>query len=191
LQEIWGLPDGHQDLVSPETARRVAREHEFGDIVLVPSSYVADQLAELSTPEARVVIQPFGVDLAASRPAERTRRPYSSKYLLIGSSPARGPVAHRLADHLPWGKGLKVTHVFADAAGPTPVGPKRLKVRARIHEAARTVEGKRPKRVPRHPAATESLRTKRDPPRKRPIRRPARRKKYGMPLKVPTPFASP
>ena len=72
-------------------------------------------------------------------------------------------VAHRLPDHLPRRQRLKVAHVLADATGGAPLGPQRLKVRARVHEAARTIEGQRPGRVPEQAATAESLRTKRDP----------------------------
>jgi glycosyltransferase involved in cell wall biosynthesis len=74
LRETWGLPDDHHELVSPETARRVERELELGDIVLVPSQYVAGQLRQRSIPEARIVIKPFGVDLAAFRPSDVDER---------------------------------------------------------------------------------------------------------------------
>jgi glycosyltransferase involved in cell wall biosynthesis len=81
LQEIWGLPDGHHELVSPESARRVVRELELGDVVLVPSEYVARQLGERSVPDGRVVIQPFGVDVAAFRPSDAKERAVRSRPL--------------------------------------------------------------------------------------------------------------
>jgi glycosyltransferase involved in cell wall biosynthesis len=42
--------------------------------VLVPSRYVAGQLRRRSIPEARIVIKPFGVDLAAFRPSDADER---------------------------------------------------------------------------------------------------------------------
>jgi glycosyltransferase involved in cell wall biosynthesis len=90
LRETWGLPEDHHELVSPETARRVERELELSDIVLVPSRYVARQLEERSIDDARIVIQPFGVDLAAFRPSEETvarTRPLRCLYI--------GQISHR------------------------------------------------------------------------------------------------
>lgn len=81
LREIWGLPHDHHELVSPETAHRVERELELGDVVLVPSRYVARQLAQRSIPGARVVIKPFGVDLSAFRPSDADERVVQSRPL--------------------------------------------------------------------------------------------------------------
>jgi hypothetical protein len=100
-------------------------------------------------------------------------------------------VAHRLADGLrPWQQ-LKVAHILADAGRRPAVGPD---ARSQAREymkppAGRSVSGQ---------SAFQSRRRLRDssgasatPAGKRPLRRPAWRKKDGVPFQVPMLVASP
>ena len=67
LQEFCGLRHASHELVSPRFERRIERELDVADIVLVPSRFVARQLEEVGVPGEKVVVEPYGVDLSAFR----------------------------------------------------------------------------------------------------------------------------
>jgi glycosyltransferase involved in cell wall biosynthesis len=69
LKEFWGLPDGHPELIAPRVQRRVERELELADLVLVPSRFVARQLASTGVPNAKIALRAYGVDLQTFTPA--------------------------------------------------------------------------------------------------------------------------
>jgi glycosyltransferase involved in cell wall biosynthesis len=73
LRELAGLHGKHQEFVPEWVVRRVDREIEAADWVLVPSEYVASQIAAHGVPRKRIAVIPYGVDLSAFRPAEATR----------------------------------------------------------------------------------------------------------------------
>jgi len=97
LRELAGLSDSHHELIPDHVAKRVEMELHLADLVLVPSRFVANQLAELGVASGTVVVQPYGVDLSRFQPADqhqarRTGGPIRCLYL--------GQISHR--------KGIKI-----------------------------------------------------------------------------------
>jgi glycosyltransferase involved in cell wall biosynthesis len=85
LRELAGLRSGHHELVSPAVAHRAEQELEQADLVLVPSRFVARQLAEVGLPDSRVAVEPYGVDLSAFHPAPQARKkPARLRCLYVG-----------------------------------------------------------------------------------------------------------
>lgn len=96
LSELADLPARHHELIAEGMVRRVERELEQADLVLVPSRLVAEQLREEGVPAERAAIFPYTVDLTRFWPAS--------------SEPASTDVPLRclFVGHICHGKGISV-----------------------------------------------------------------------------------
>ena len=108
LRELANVPDGHQEMVSEREHHEVARELEHASLVLVPSRFVARQLEAVGVPRQRLVIEPYGVDLARFRPFMGGKEPspgtpmrclYVGQILHRKGIPLLLDVARRLRGH--------------------------------------------------------------------------------------------
>lgn len=68
LTRFAHLPHGHYEMVPDWVERRVNRELELADRILVPSDFVAAQLRERKVQDARIVVLPYGVDISRFAP---------------------------------------------------------------------------------------------------------------------------
>jgi glycosyltransferase involved in cell wall biosynthesis len=73
LRELGGLPAGHPELVAGDVSRRMERELEEAGLILVPSRFVAAQLAAAGVPADRVAVEPRAVDVLEFSPAPAAR----------------------------------------------------------------------------------------------------------------------
>ncbi len=85
-------PDWQESLAPPlpEMLAHEAAEHELAQVIVVASNFTKRSLLAHGVPEAKVVINPYGVDLDAFAPrpsGEATRRPF--RFLFLGALTAR------------------------------------------------------------------------------------------------------
>jgi glycosyltransferase involved in cell wall biosynthesis len=73
LRELGGLPAGHPELVADDVCSRMERELEEAGLVLVPSHFVAAQLAAAGVPPDRVLVEPRAVDVLEFSPTPTAR----------------------------------------------------------------------------------------------------------------------
>ena len=73
LRELGGLPAGHPELVASDVCDRMERELEEAGLVLVPSRFVAAQLAAAGVPADRVAVEPRAVDVLEFSPMPPAR----------------------------------------------------------------------------------------------------------------------
>jgi glycosyltransferase involved in cell wall biosynthesis len=86
MKELGGLPVGHHELVPEHVARRVTRELELADLVLVPSRAIARQLLDVGVPGERILLQPYGVDATLFHPGpDRRMRGGTALVLFVGN----------------------------------------------------------------------------------------------------------
>jgi glycosyltransferase involved in cell wall biosynthesis len=90
--ELAGLRVPHHELIPEHVARKVAREIELADLLLVPSQFVAKQIYGHDVPNKKVAVIPYGVDLQAFHPpAQRDPKQRPLECLFVGH------IAHRKA----------------------------------------------------------------------------------------------
>lgn len=68
LRELAGLRDSHHEMIPTTVARKVEAELELAELILVPSVFIAAQLASHGVPARKVAMVPYGVDLKAFFP---------------------------------------------------------------------------------------------------------------------------
>lgn len=68
LRELAGLRENHHEMIPWGVARKVEAELELADLILVPSAFIAAQLAAHGIPARRVAVVPYGVDREAFYP---------------------------------------------------------------------------------------------------------------------------
>lgn len=110
LSEMAGLRVGHPELMPDEVRSRVEGELEAADLVLVPSEFIARQLRERGVPDARIAVEPYGVDLGLFHPRdERSATPgdHRLRCLFVGQ------ISHR--------KGVRVLLDAAERLRGRPV----------------------------------------------------------------------
>lgn len=86
LRELGGLPAGHPELVAQDVCERMERELEEAGLVLVPSRFVAAQLATAGVRADRVAVEPRAVDVLEFSPAPPVRGAthYAMRCLFVG-----------------------------------------------------------------------------------------------------------
>ena len=103
LRDLAGLHCRSHEFVPDHVSKRVERELQLADLVLVPSRFVLDQLVRRGFPPTRIALIPYGVD-AAAFPAAPERRPDGPiRCLFVGQlSHRKGiPILLRAARRLP------------------------------------------------------------------------------------------
>jgi hypothetical protein len=73
MREFGGTPAGHHEFIPDDVIAQVERETAEADLILVPSQFVARQLLARGTPQDRIALEPYGVDLRAFTPPLRPR----------------------------------------------------------------------------------------------------------------------
>lgn len=73
LRELGGVSATHQELIPDGLRRRVERELEAADVILVPSRFVARQLEGHGIQAEKIVTRHYGVDLQAFYPSLEKR----------------------------------------------------------------------------------------------------------------------
>ena len=103
LRELGGLRGPSHEFVPGRVARRVDRELELADLVLVPSQFVANQLLGRGLPAANIAVIRYGVDLTAFAPTANPRPDRPVRCLFAGHLSYRKgiPVLLRAARRLP------------------------------------------------------------------------------------------
>lgn len=102
LSEFAAVGADHHELIPSNVERRVENELELAKAVLVPSQFVARQLDESGVRRTKVIVIPYGVNLAAFRPrSDEGRRADESDMSCLYV----GQISHR-----------KGVHVLLDAA---------------------------------------------------------------------------
>lgn len=71
LKLLAGLESPHHELIPPLVHRRVERELELAQLILVPSQFVGRQIIEQGVPADKIAVEPYGVDLRAFQPTQR------------------------------------------------------------------------------------------------------------------------
>jgi glycosyltransferase involved in cell wall biosynthesis len=89
LREFGGLRGRNHEFVAEQVVRRVERELELADLVLVPSKFVADQLVRQGFSITRISVIPYGVDLEVYKPPTLLRPAGPVQCLFVGQ------VSHR------------------------------------------------------------------------------------------------
>lgn len=92
LGKFCGLRPPSHELVSPRSERRIERELETTDLILVPSQFVARQLIDSGVPGEKLHVRRYGVDTSAFRPdssRKRSARSVPLRCLYVGQ------VSHR------------------------------------------------------------------------------------------------
>ena len=86
LRELGGLPAGHPELVAEDVRARVESELEEAGLVLVPSRFVADQLAAAGVPAGRIDVEARGVNVLefSPQPASKAASQRNLRCLFVG-----------------------------------------------------------------------------------------------------------
>ena len=108
LIEMAGLNSGHHELIPGWVTARVEQEIDLADLIIVPSRFVGEQLRSYGVAEERIATIPYGVDLSAFCPANRSK-PQSQdlECLYVGQ------ISHR--------KGIPILLQAADLLRDAPV----------------------------------------------------------------------
>ena len=74
LSSLAGLNASHHEMIPDWITQRVERELDLADLILVPSTFVAQQLLGHRIASEKIAMIPYGVDLRSFYPGPKTQR---------------------------------------------------------------------------------------------------------------------